>query len=433
MAMSVDRGVNGRLKRLPELDLESYHDFLTGFRAWLFRDLGGATRARADALAARETAGGGNLSFARARDLFGGDPMIAVSHRIWVSSQLMAHHSLLDGFRRHGDDVDAWFAAAEASDCGSIALDPNLVIPDYARHEIHIQPGGYVGEPLAGHVYHYGTNSFYLGLNDQDQVYLERAKVIARPEDGRLDRIVDLGCGIGQYPIALKEAFPDAEVWGIEVGAPLVRYTHARAVQLGVPIHVAQRLAERTGFDDASFDVVTAHILFHEVNDQAAHDIVREAWRILRPGGVFDITEFDMDRSFTPYEEYAAWADHFYNGEPWEGDFYNRPFLDWIRQAGFELTIADAPMTRGGLKKYIARKPMQDRLDGRTSKGHCGASRKLRLSRKRRARQSGRHDDRIVRAGLDAQAPHACGRKPAGGEGPRLGGGDRGVRAVGGG
>ncbi len=355
--MHIDRGIDGRLKRLPELDLESYHDFLTGLRSWMFRDLGKATVARADALVAQESVAGEDLSFERARTLFTADPTVAVSQRMWVSAQLMAHHSLLDGFHRHGDDMRRWFAAGETSQCGSIELNPDLAIPDYARHEIHIQPGGYVGEEMAGAVYHYGTNSFYLGGNNQDEVYLARARGLTLPDDGRVERIIDLGCGVGQYPIALKESFPDAEVWGVEVGAPLVRYAHARAVQLGVPVHIVQRLAEDSGFESGSFDVVSAHILFHEVNDDAAFHIINEAYRLLRPGGVFDIIDFNKDRSFSAYEEYRMWADHSFNGEVWEAEFYNRPFAEWLVQAGFELSSGEAALSRGGLKKYVARKP----------------------------------------------------------------------------
>ncbi len=355
--MSLDRGMNGRLRRLPELDLESYNDFLTGMRSWMFRDLSGATAARATELAERETARGGNLSFDRAKEIFGSDQKIAVSHRMWVSGQLMAHHGLLNGFRRHADEEMERFASAEKSDIGSIELNPDLDIPDYARHEIHIQPGGYVGEELAGQVYHYGTNSFYLGANDQDEVYYARAKQLTLPEDAKVARILDMGSGIGQYALALKDTFPDAEVWGVEVGEPLVRYAHARAVELGTEIHFAQRLAEDTKFPDGHFDVVSAHILFHEVNDEAAAKIISEAFRVIRPGGVFDIVDFRIDRTFTPYMEYQIWADHHYNGEPWEAEFYNRPFIKMLEAAGFSISYGDPALSMGSLRKYVARKP----------------------------------------------------------------------------
>lgn len=48
-------------------------------------------------------------------------------------------------------------------------------------------------------------------------------------------------------------------------------------------IHAA---AEATGLPDASFDLVSAHLLFHELPQSAAIDILREARRLPASGGV---------------------------------------------------------------------------------------------------------------------------------------------------
>jgi len=349
-----DRGSIGRLRRLPDLDMESYNDFLTGMRAWMFKDMSAATQFRAQEVVAAAQARGENLPFPRAKALFEADQTLAASMRFWISCQLMAHHSLLDGFRRQGDVFLKEMDEAAASGPGSLELNPDLHIPDYARHEVHIQPGGYVGEEFAGHVYHYGTNSFYLGRNDQDEVYLARAAQLSKPADGKLECIVDIGCGIGQYTLALKEACPQARVMGLDVGAPMLRYAHARAVHLGVDVDFAQRLAEDTGLEAGSVDVVCAHILFHEVSTPAAKDIIDEAYRILRPGGVFEVTDFSVQREWSSYTEYRVWADHYYNGEPWTRDYYNRDMLGLLAAAGFEVQTEDAPLAMGFLKKFIS-------------------------------------------------------------------------------
>jgi ubiquinone/menaquinone biosynthesis C-methylase UbiE len=354
---SPDRGSVGRLKRLPELDLESYNDFLTGMRAWMFKDMSAASQFRADEVVTAAQARGENLPFPRAKALFEADQPLASAMRFWISCQLMAHNSLLDGFRRHGDAFLKEMDLAAGSGPGSLELNPDMEIPEYARHEVHIQPGGYVGEDFAGHAYHYGTNSFYLGRNDQDEVYLARAAQLSKPADGKIERIVDIGCGIGQYTVALKETFPQAHVTGLEVGAPMLRYAHARAVHLGVDVEFAQRLAEDTRLDDASVDVVCAHILFHEVSTPAARDIINEAFRILRPGGVFEVTDFNVQREWSSYMEYRVWADHYYNGEVWTRDYYNRDMLGLLAAAGFEVQVEDAPLAMGSLKKFISVKP----------------------------------------------------------------------------
>src|SRR5262249_708629 len=50
--------------------------------------------------------------------------------------------------------------------------------------------------------------------------------------------------------------------------------------------------AEATGFADASFDLVTATMLIHEVPMPVLRQIFGEAARLLRPGGVLAILDF---------------------------------------------------------------------------------------------------------------------------------------------
>ena len=231
-------------------------------------------------------------------------------------------------------------------------------MPDYTRHEIHIQPGGYVGDEFAGPVYHLGTNSFYGGQNDRDEFHIGLAASIALPDDGRVERIVDVGCGVGQLTVALKERFPDAEVWGLDVGGPLVRYAHHRAVRLDADVHFAQRLAEETGMEAGSIDVVTAYILFHEVPSTAAAAICREAARVLRPGGVFNVVDFPTGaaQTPTPYRKFFNWADHRYNSERWREEFTSSDFLRTLAEAGLEAEIG--PAKHWGITNYVARKPI---------------------------------------------------------------------------
>ena len=136
----------------------------------------------------------------------------------------------------------------------------------------------------------------------------------------------------------MKEQFPDADVTGIDVAGPMLRYAHKRAVDLKSDVHFVQRLAEETGIDSGSVDLVTAYILFHEVPVAIAQKICAEAFRILRPGGVFDVTDFATGPQRTaepPFATYRSWADHQFNGERWREEFVNCDFLAILRDAGF--------------------------------------------------------------------------------------------------
>jgi SAM-dependent methyltransferase len=213
------------------------------------------------------------------------DPVIAKQDRIWFSAH-NHEHDLLDGwFRRNAPRMLAEMDAADIAGPGRLELDPTLAIPEYAKHEIHQQPGGYVGNAFAGHIYHYATNMFYRGTNNQDERHLGYAAGCPLPRDDQVRRILDLGCGIGQLTVAMKERPPAAEVIGLDLAAPMLRYGHMRVSELGSDVTFTQRLAEDTHYPDGHFDVVISYIMFHEVTADASRKIIAEAFRVLRSGG----------------------------------------------------------------------------------------------------------------------------------------------------
>ena len=75
--------------------------------------------------------------------------------------------------------------------------------------------------------------------------------------DLKPQRILDIGCTAGANTIPYKQVFPDAEVHGIDVGAPMLRFGHAMAEAEGLQMHYHQRNAETPGFPDNHFDIIT--------------------------------------------------------------------------------------------------------------------------------------------------------------------------------
>ena len=349
------RGSIGRQERLPRLDLESQQDFLIGLRSWINRDLFKASRERFQALLAAEGIGPeDDLPLEDILRLVENDPMIGSSLRCWVGSQQITWKTIQDEFHRHADTYLSEMEAADKSGPGSVELNPDLDVPEYTRHEIHIQPGGYVGDPFAGHINHYGVNVFYAGRNEQDEVQQAIASKVHIPKDGQVKRILDMGCATGRLTFAMKERFPEAEVWGIDVGGPMVRYAHLRGVDLGLDCHFAQRLAEDTRFPDNHFDLVVSYIMFHEVTADAAKQIVAEAHRVLRPGGVFfpvDFANGGQEPKMTAYRRFALWWDHRWNNEVWRGQFKDLDFAGEMRRVGFSVdeTIKTARRGHGGV------------------------------------------------------------------------------------
>ncbi len=350
------RGTVGRLKRLGELDLQSQQDFLTSFRATVNNDYRAAAQTRVDELCKKMGVDPkAPMAYEKAGKLFENDPIVQAYVRAWVSNQNQTWGTIQTYFHKNADMYLSEMDAADKQGPGSLELNPTMDVPAYTKHEIHLQPGGYTGDEFAGYINFYGVNNFYAGLNFQDETQRAIAAAVIPPKDGKVKRILDLGSATGRLTFALKERFPDAEVWGIDVGGPMVRFAHVRALDLGADVHFAQRLAEDTKFPDGHFDMVVSYILLHEVQASAAKKIAAEAHRVLRGGGTFYPVDFPTGRQapvMTPYTGFMQWWDHRWNNEVWAMNYRSLNFADEMKKVGFAVS-EDIPQARRGHGKLV--------------------------------------------------------------------------------
>jgi SAM-dependent methyltransferase len=232
---------------------------------------------------------------------------------------------------------------------GSLELDPSLQVPPpISNCEIHRQPGGYVGSPdpndVTAGLRYIGASMIYAVGKGQSQAAGDgRANILldqlrARfPDLGSPVRILDLGCGIGVHAQAIAREFPAAEYHGVDVAAGLLRFGHLIAEERGVPIHLHQRDAAHTGFEDASFDLVISNILFHETNAARLPQILRECRRVLRPGGAMLHVDVATQPSRLPFDDQVMndWQVR-WNGEPFWTAFAECDMKREIVAAGFD-------------------------------------------------------------------------------------------------
>jgi ubiquinone/menaquinone biosynthesis C-methylase UbiE len=88
---------------------------------------------------------------------------------------------------------------------------------------------------------------------------------------------LDAGCGTGHVLGLATEEFPSAV--GVDLSLAMLRRAHKRGLR------VARAEAYGLPFADESIDVVSAFALLHHLYDVDA--FYREAFRVLRPGGLF--------------------------------------------------------------------------------------------------------------------------------------------------
>jgi SAM-dependent methyltransferase len=251
----------------------------------------------------------------------------------WYSALARAQHELyVDSTaecveRQAAALSDGCREVRDGAGAGSLRLEPTLQRPQYqAEVDIHCVPGGYFAElgeddVYAAARYELGISLYTLGrhgaLNDS-KGQTGVAFLRERFPDFAPRRILDLGCTCGNSTLPYAEAWPEAEVHGIDLSAPALRYAHARARVLGKAVHFRQASAESTGYDPASFDLVVSHILLHEVSAAALQRLLGECHRLLRSGGVMLHVEVPVRNArLAPLERFLA---------DWETDNNNEPF-----------------------------------------------------------------------------------------------------------
>lgn len=250
---------------------------------------------------------------------------------------------------------------------GSLTLDPNFTPPrGVTAVDIHLQTGGYAldlgdGDCSAGALYESGGNlyAFGQGISRSDSKAAHVQRFIAeRFPQWQPARILDMGCSAGSASVPYAEAFPAAEVHAIDVGAGMLRYAHARAESLGAAVHFHQMDVGATSFADQSFDLIVSHNVMHEISASTRRAMLRESFRLLRPGGV--CVHQDVPLRFAGLSEFkkfeSSW-DTLNNNEPYWEVYANADLLPELLAAGFDpqcVHVGSLPARAGTLPWFVA-------------------------------------------------------------------------------
>ncbi len=239
------------------------------------------------------------------------------------------------------DSLASQLAAVPEEGTGRLVLNPALRPPDfYAQAEFHLVPGNYDRRyiyPLMNEL----PQSAVVTRRSWPEVKRQFSAYIPR-QDYR--RIVDFGCGVGRSTIVLKELYPDAEVIGLDLSEPELRYAHWEAERRGLAIEFRQEDAAHTSFPDGSVDLVVAYVFHHEFPPEEMRQIIREAHRILRPGGVFvngDVTPIKLLPPLTVFMTLARQVES--GAEPYWLDACAMDLPAEFRAVGFDDIVEIPP------------------------------------------------------------------------------------------
>ena len=107
------------------------------------------------------------------------------------------------------------------------------------------------------------------------------------------DHLLDIGCGVGGPARYFAQRF-GCKVSGIDITGPFVDAANklTALLDMGDRVFIEQGDGERLPYDDGTFDGAYAQHVTMNVADRPR--FFGEAWRVLKPGGFFALTEHGL-------------------------------------------------------------------------------------------------------------------------------------------
>jgi ubiquinone/menaquinone biosynthesis C-methylase UbiE len=224
-------------------------------------------------------------------------------------------------------------------------------IPSYALQEFHGLPNGYYSAYFS-RGYGAGFNTFMLGE-------MGRIRKEMSGELSGCGSVLDLGCGDGSSTKALYDV-GIKDVWGLDPSP----YLLVQAIQNYKMAKFVHGVAESTEFHDESFDGICACWVLHEVPAAICDLILKECFRILKPGGKLVIMEPSKHQFRQTYRQlfkdfgirglYYRFLATFIH-EPYIREWHGKDTRPWLESHGFVFVSNVISLPE---EKIVARKPV---------------------------------------------------------------------------
>lgn len=163
----------------------------------------------------------------------------------------------------------------------------------------------------------------------REEIFKRRLVERADISDGQ--RVLDLGCGTGTLTVMVKQAYPKADVTGLDGDPDVLEIAHLKAGQAGLKITWDHGYAYDLTYPDRSFDVVVSSLVVHHLESSDKVRAFREVLRVLKPGARFHVVDFG--KPFSPLTRLQAAV--MKNLEEVADNFAGR-IAPMLQEAGFE-------------------------------------------------------------------------------------------------
>ncbi|SCO18615.1 related to methyltransferase [Fusarium fujikuroi] len=213
---------------------------------------------------------------------------------------------------------------------------------------------------------HYSlTNGTYFAPIDEDEISRLEVMhgVLSRLFDGRLifppirspRRILDCGCGPGDWAIEVATQYPDAEVsFPYAIGkSPLqgaIFVGHPSQAKFDTPCSIIEleasgscrllwshpRASRRFTFRSNHFDVVHSQMVAGGIHANRWRSYIRDIFRVLKPGGWCQMVEIYFNAQSDNDHALSQWSRQYLESQqPYKDPRAPLQLASWMRSAGF--------------------------------------------------------------------------------------------------
>lgn len=148
-------------------------------------------------------------------------------------------------------------------------------------------------------LFFYMSYAYYLFAKDGNKLQhgIHHAMIDKLSWNGQ-GKALDIGTGNGACAIKVAKKFSNSKVMGIDYWGKAWNYSqkmcenNAAIEGVGNRIHFQRASASNLPFKDGEYDASVSNFVFHEVRDvKDKRDVIREALRVVRKGGVFSFQD----------------------------------------------------------------------------------------------------------------------------------------------
>lgn len=242
--------------------------------------------------------------------------------------------------RRFFADLASVEARRRANDHSAVLRqNPTGGYPRYYLRNFHFQTDGYLSRHSAELYDHQVEVLFGGGAAAMRRQALVPLRAALARSGIRNARLLDIGCGTGRFLREVKSNYPTLAVTALDLSP----FYLAEARRLLAPWSRSDFIAapaEEIPRPAASFDIVTAIYLFHELPPRQRRAVAGEIARLLKPGGTFILLD-SLQRGDVP--SYDGLLDRFPRGlhEPYYASYLRTDLAALFGAAGLAAESAE--------------------------------------------------------------------------------------------